>query len=338
MNIVNIEELAGVIAAKHQMSQQEAVDFVSAFFKHIRHALATEKLVKVRGLGTFSVTVMKSTEYAGRKCRVMTFSPETKLSKQVNKPFAQFEVVTLADGVSFDDVQEETGDDSLIKVMPKDEISVDDLPMVDSWLMVEPVVEQDASEELALKAAVIDISPAENTEADALLTSTSGQQSEEVENTQADGLSQDKDTADELSHNARRGGWWKWLLGAAVAACLVIGFLLLRPAKNTDDIASSETQEKAQTTALEKEKSTEAEENNPAPELQFAKENEMVKYGAYKIVGIDTIITVTPDMTLQRIATIFLGSEMQMYLSAMNDGNDNPQVGQQYKIPKLELK
>ena len=43
-------------------------------------------------------------------------------------------------------------------------------------------------------------------------------------------------------------------------------------------------------------------------------------------------------MDLQRIATIFLGSEMQMYLTAMNNGNDNPQVGEQYKIPKIELK
>ena len=74
------------------------------------------------------------------------------------------------------------------------------------------------------------------------------------------------------------------------------------------------------------------------PEDQYAEENERCKYGAYKIVGLDTIITVTPGMDLQRIATIFLGSEMQMYLTAMNDGNDNPQVGEQYKIPKIELK
>ena len=136
MNVIAIEELAKVIANKHHLTQQEADAFINAFFKNIRNALATEKLVKIKGLGTFAVAVMKSTEYPGRKCKVMTFSPEPKLSKQINKPFAQFEVVTLAEGVTFDDVTEETGDDSLVKTVAKEEISVDDLPMVGGVIAV----------------------------------------------------------------------------------------------------------------------------------------------------------------------------------------------------------
>ena len=334
MNVIAIEELAKVIATKHRLSPEQADAFVNAIFKNIRNALATEKLVKIRGLGTFAVAVMKSTEYPGRKCKVMTFSPEVKLSKQVNKPFAQFEVVTLADGVSFDDVKEETGDDSLIKAVKKEEFSVDDLPMVDSWVMVEmPDTSDLVEEQLPIMSG--------NQSDDSELTKESPREQQMTTSTDMEEhLDSDVTTDQEPTNSPQRGGWWKWAVGAAVAACLLIGFFLLKPSKNAPKTDAGTTSEVAQT-ALEK--ATEdslsmAEATTQAPEEQYAAENERVKYGAYKIVGLDTIITVTPGMDLQRIATIFLGSEMQMYLSAMNDGNDNPQPGEQYKIPKIELK
>lgn len=346
MNIVAIEELTKVIAANHHLAPQEADAFVNAFFKNIRNALATEKLVKIRGLGTFAVAVMKSTEYPGRRCKVMTFSPEAKLSKQINKPFAQFEVVTLADGVTFDDVTEETGDDSLIKAVKKEDISVDDLPMVDSWVMVEvpdtsDIVEETlpamSSEHTEESEVVADNEPDSSASEDN--SSRSVEEKETLATTETGEKQSSTDTSDQEPTASHRG-WWKWAVAAAVAACL-IGFFLLKPSKNSPQIDDKTTSEVAQKTTEESKENTSStteDTSNQAPEELYAAENERCKYGAYKIVGLDTIITVTPGMDLQRIATIFLGSEMQMYLSAMNDGNDNPQVGEQYKIPKIELK
>lgn len=351
MNVIAIEELAKVIVTKHHLSPQEAEAFVNAFFKNIRNALATEKLVKVKGLGTLAVAVMKSTEYPGRRCKVMTFSPEVKLSKQINKPFAQFEVVTLADGVTFDDVAEETGDDSLIKAVAKEEIAVDDLPMVESWVMVDLPDTPDLMEE-SLPTMSDDNHPdetakeyAEEPEDKEIVSEEKRSQPEEVQETLMTTL---EDGEEQDSPDTHRGGWWKWVVGLAVAACLLIGFFLLRPSKDTQQANSNSNantnSEAVQTVSTETTEPTEqtastAEESTPqTPEDLYAAENERVKYGAYKIVGVDTIITVTPGMTLQRIATIFLGSQMMMYLSAMNDGNDNPQPGEQYKIPKVKLK
>ena len=346
MNVIAIEELAKVIANKHHLTQQEADAFINAFFKNIRNALATEKLVKIKGLGTFAVAVMKSTEYPGRKCKVMTFSPEPKLSKQINKPFAQFEVVTLAEGVTFDDVTEETGDDSLVKTVAKEEISVDDLPMVDSWVMVEMSDTSDLMEEqlpVMSDETTSDDSGAADTDsedsnADSDSTHLEGEQEPPVLVGMSD--NQDAETTGK-SADTPRSSWWKWAVGVAIAACLLIGFFLLKPSNDaaqpdtntTSDVAlktSDDTKDSTPTTSEES--------SVQNPEDQYAAENELCKYGAYKIVGLDTIITVTPGMDLQRIATIFLGSEMQMYLTAMNNGNDNPQVGEQYKIPKIELK
>lgn len=346
MNVIAIEELANVVATKHRLSQQDADAFVNAFFKNIRNALASEKLVKIRGLGTFSVTVMKSTEYPGRRCKVMTFSPEPKLSKQINKPFAQFEVVTLADGVTFDDVAEETGDDSLIKAVAKEEISVDDLPMVESWVMVEAPETDDLVEETlpglpgdgqtndSEVAADSGFSQSDE-DADSLETTEPKHKSpESIENEEkTDAVG----TIEQESAAPRRGAWWKWAVVATMAACVIIGLFLMKSSKNTPSDTET-TSEIAQTTPIENQPSTAEDIAPEAPEDKYAAENERVKYGAYRIVGLDTIITVTPGMDLQRIATIFLGSEMQMYLSAMNDGNDNPQPGEQYKIPKIELK
>ena len=343
MNVIAIEELAKVIANKHHLTQQEADAFINAFFKNIRNALATEKLVKIKGLGTFAVAVMKSTEYPGRKCKVMTFSPEPKLSKQINKPFAQFEVVTLAEGVTFDDVTEETGNDSLIKTVAKDEISVDDLPMVDSWVMVEMADTPDLVEEQL--PAMSDDEHSDDSEAaetapdDSIADGESTHLEGEKDSPVRVEMSDNHD-AESQGHVTSRSGWWKWAVGVAIAACLLIGFFLLRPSNNASQ-SSTTSSEVAQKESEDSKDNLPATSDNSSvqnPEDQYAEENERCKYGAYKIVGLDTIITVTPGMDLQRIATIFLGSEMQMYLTAMNDGNGNPQVGEQYKIPKIELK
>ena len=134
-----------------------------------------------------------------------------------------------------------------------------------------------------------------------------------------------------------------------ILGCLLIGFFLLKPSNNKPQNDANVTSEVTESVSNETKDGAEQIEDAPSTsvgqttlqadsEELYAAANERVKYGAYKIVGIDTIITVTPGMTLQRIATIFLGSQMMMYLSAINDGNDNPQPGEQYKIPKIKLK
>lgn len=69
--------------------------------------------------------------------------------------------------------------------------------------------------------------------------------------------------------------------------------------------------------------------------------NRQVKYGAYRIVGVDKTIKLKSGQTLSYIAQRDFGSkEMLCYILALNDMNADTQVkeGQTILIPKLELR
>ena len=62
-----------------------------------------------------------------------------------------------------------------------------------------------------------------------------------------------------------------------------------------------------------------------------------VRTGAYRIVGVDQIVTVGDHQTLSLLSKRYLGSGMECYIEALN-GNSTIKSGQKIKIPKLELK
>ena len=66
--------------------------------------------------------------------------------------------------------------------------------------------------------------------------------------------------------------------------------------------------------------------------------NAQLPYGGYDIVGVASTITVPSGMTLQKIARTYLGTDYTEYLVVLNGGNANPQPGQKYMIPKLQLR
>lgn len=62
-----------------------------------------------------------------------------------------------------------------------------------------------------------------------------------------------------------------------------------------------------------------------------------VRTGAYRIVGVDQIVTVGDHQTLSLLSKRYLGPGMECYIEALN-GNSTIKSGQKIKIPKLELK
>ena len=62
-----------------------------------------------------------------------------------------------------------------------------------------------------------------------------------------------------------------------------------------------------------------------------------VRTGAYRIVGVDQIVTVGDHQTLSSLSKRYLGSGMECYIEALN-GTSTIKSGQKIKIPKLELK
>lgn len=110
---VSIVDMAKAIVSKHGLSQQEAEKFVTALFDIINEGLYRDKIVKVKGLGTFKVIDVRERESVnvntGERVVIeshgkITFTPDPIMRDLVNKPFAQFETVVLNEGVDIEEI------------------------------------------------------------------------------------------------------------------------------------------------------------------------------------------------------------------------------------------
>lgn len=108
-------ELADMLAQKAGISKREAQQFLTDFVETIQDGVNSDKLVKIKGLGTFKVIDVDARESVnvntGERVTIeshqkLTFTPDAAMKELVNKPFSQFETVVLNDGVEFDDEPE----------------------------------------------------------------------------------------------------------------------------------------------------------------------------------------------------------------------------------------
>ena len=104
-----IQDLAKELAAQKSIDKKAALAFVQSFFDVILEGLRTEKYVKIKGLGTFKLVDVESREsmniHTGERFEIqghakISFTPDATLKELINKPFAHFETVPLADDVT----------------------------------------------------------------------------------------------------------------------------------------------------------------------------------------------------------------------------------------------
>ena len=128
-----LQLIADAVAKKHKITVKEAEKFVSSMFDVMNEGLKTDKLVKVKGLGTFKVQAVKPRESVnvntGERVLIeghdkVSFTPDTTMKELVNKPFALFETVVLNDGVDFADLENKPDDEE--KKEKADETAVSD--------------------------------------------------------------------------------------------------------------------------------------------------------------------------------------------------------------------
>lgn len=128
-----LQLIADAVAKKHKITVKEAEKFVSSMFDVMNEGLKTDKLVKVKGLGTFKVQAVKPRESVnvntGERVLIeghdkVSFTPDTTMKELVNKPFALFETVVLNDGVDFADLESKPDDEE--KKEKSDETVVSD--------------------------------------------------------------------------------------------------------------------------------------------------------------------------------------------------------------------
>ena len=122
-------------------------------------------------------------------------------------------------------------------------------------------------------------------------------------------------------------------------------------AQNAEKKAEKADDKKPAATTSENKKPAEKTADKPAPKQEKAKaktdENQnykqyekdaRVRTGAYKIVGIAHVVTVTKGQTLYSLSKSMLGPGMECYIEAVNGNVKELKEGQKIKIPKLELK
>lgn len=164
MSKISLSDLAQRLAEKSGISLQDAELFIRKMFDVANEGLQSDKLVKMKWLGTFKVMAVKDRESVdvntGERILIegrdkISFTPDNILKEIVNKPFAQFETVVVNDGVDFDEIDR------------KFENAEEDGPVSDSTLecvsdsensSVESFVEQDSS----ATSGVIDFLDEEN--------------------------------------------------------------------------------------------------------------------------------------------------------------------------------
>lgn len=164
MSKISLNDLAQRLAEKSGISLQDAELFIRKMFDVANEGLQSDKLVKMKWLGTFKVMAVKDRESVdvntGERIIIegrdkISFTPDNILKEIVNKPFAQFETVVVNDGVDFDEIDrkfenaEEDGpvSDSTLESVPDSENS-----------SVESFVEQDSP----VTSGVIDFLDEEN--------------------------------------------------------------------------------------------------------------------------------------------------------------------------------
>ena len=119
--MLTIKDLAEILVQKHQLDSRSAEAFINAVIKTIHEGLKSDRVVKVKGFGTFKLTAVRERESinvnTGERVVIsghdkVSFTPDAVLRDLVNKPFAQFDTVVLADGVDFEDMPEVETEDA----------------------------------------------------------------------------------------------------------------------------------------------------------------------------------------------------------------------------------
>ena len=136
-----LQLIADTVAKKHKITVKEAEKFVSAMFDVMNEGLKTDKLVKVKGLGTFKVQAVKPRESVnvntGERVLIeghdkVSFTPDATMKELVNKPFAQFETVVLNDGVDFTDIDSKYENEATLENADETTVSANNTAMPDT--------------------------------------------------------------------------------------------------------------------------------------------------------------------------------------------------------------
>lgn len=148
-NRLTIQDLAGLLAEHTGKDKNSSEHFLREFIAVVSEGVYTDKLVKVKGLGTFKIIPVEKRESihvnTGERFVIpghykFSFLPDKELRELVNKPFSFFETTELGENVDFTDMDvvpdeleiKEAEDESVEEVMPEENHLSEEEPVVSS--------------------------------------------------------------------------------------------------------------------------------------------------------------------------------------------------------------
>lgn len=240
-----MSDLAARLAELTGMSKRKSQLFMSAIVETIQEGINNDKMVKIKGLGTFKVIDVDARESVnvntGERLTInshqkLTFTPDNAMKDLVNKPFSQFETVVMNDGVEFDDnteseeeeaadaVEEQSEEQSEEQVeervaeQVKDEVveeppvtNVEEAPVAKEAETPAPAVKEEA---VVKEETVITEEPTASEESTVPEESVASKMSVVPEKTE---VIEEPETPEDSEES--RSYWWVWLL-LAVVACV----------------------------------------------------------------------------------------------------------------------
>ena len=374
MGKISLIELAAVLSKRYGVNKKDATGFVTQMFDIIQQSLEQDKLVKIKGLGTFKIIDVDDRESVnvntGERVLIeghpkITFVPDALMKELVNKPFSQFETVVLNDGVDFEDAASEP--------------SVAEPEIVET----EPVVLESESEPAAMP--LVDFEP--EPEPELIPVSEPEQEADPETETEEESESQEEEYEEEASDGKK---WWLALLALLIglAGGYILGnyfpfsttqtsqqevvkpvvpdSALIATKASVDSIDSVTVAEpevedvkaeapkvaepkvetpkaeapKAEAPKAEAPKAAEPDKKAVDQLDQYQKKDSRVRTGAWRIVGTAQVVKVKEGETLSRISRRYLGPDMECYIEVYNNitASTPLKAGQEIKIPQLKHK
>ena len=185
-----LQLIADTVAKKHKITVKDAEKFVSAMFDVMNEGLKTDKLVKVKGLGTFKVQAVKPRESVnvntGERVLIeghdkVSFTPDATMKELVNKPFAQFETVVLNDGVDFTDIDSKYENEATLENADETTVSTNNAAIPDTKVVSSNEEETtDSTNETANGAQETTIEQYTSTEKDSAETGSEPEKDHEI--------------------------------------------------------------------------------------------------------------------------------------------------------------
>lgn len=120
------QDLSNGVSARSGLSKKDSDSFVREFFQTIEQFLQQDRIVKVKGLGTFKIVEVSGRDSVnvntGERIHIeghskVTYTPDSTIRDYVNRPFAEFDTIILNDGVDLSameyiDTTDNTDDDT----------------------------------------------------------------------------------------------------------------------------------------------------------------------------------------------------------------------------------